>query len=122
MFTLFERRLELTYGTSDNAGKFVEISDFEGELIQDFVGPIKVESSKTSFKARWDVTVDYNDPRSGLNLTSIQDHFPAQNDGDPEYNTITNALSLYIPLAKESTVVFHYFRFDALVLKGGILI
>ena len=117
--TLFERRLELTYGSSTNDGKFTEIRDFEGELIQDLTDPIEIKSSQTQYQVNLDITDDYNNPREGLNIRSIQEHFPAQNDGDPEYNTITNAVTLYIPLLTKSTWAFHYYLSEAVVLKPG---
>ncbi len=117
--TLFERRVELTYGVSDNAGQITEIRDFEGELIQDLTDPIKVESSLTNFQLKIDITDDFVDPRSGINFRSVKDHFPAENEGDPEYDTITNAVTLYIPVLKDSTFLFHYLRSDAVVIKEG---
>ncbi len=119
VFTLLERRLELTYGVEINDGQFVEIRDFEGELIQDLEDPIEVESSQTHFQVELDITDDYNDPRSGLNFRAVQEHFPAQNDGDPSYNTITQAATLYIPIPDENTWLFHYYRSEAIVLETG---
>ena len=119
VITLFDRRLELSQGLSAEQGQFIEIRDFEGEPIQDLDNPIEVEGSRTRVQVKLDLTDDYNDPRSGLNIRSIKEHFPAQNEGDPEYETQTSAVTLYIPVLKESTLVFHYFRSDATVIEAG---
>lgn len=118
VISLFERRFELTYGLNANDGKFVEIRDFEGELIQELEDQ-KVTTSQAHTQVQIDITDDYNDPRSGLNIRLIQEHISAEDEGDPEYNTITKALTLYIPILEESTWLFHYFRSDATVTETG---
>jgi len=119
VITLFERRFELTAGVNTFDGNIVEIRDTEGELIQEFDDPIETESSGTYYQVQLDITDDYNDPRSGLNLRVRQEQNPADNDGDPEYDTLTSALTLYLPLLEESTWVFHYFRSGAIVFATG---
>lgn len=119
VITLFERRLELTRGVSANEGQFVAIKDFEGEHVQDLDNPIEVESAKTYCEIKLDITDDFNDPREGLILHSIEEHFTPQNDGDPEYKRLSQSATLYIPMFKESTFLFHYFRSKAIVIEEG---
>ncbi|MDH5559829.1 MAG: hypothetical protein OEY59_03150 [Deltaproteobacteria bacterium] len=119
VLTLFNRHLELEYGLSDFKGKFVEIRDFEGNPIQKLAKPIEFQSKNTLLQVRLDLTDDYNDPRSGLNIKTTQEHNPAQNIDAPEFNTLTTALTLYIPMLKKSTWLFHYYRSDANVIKAG---
>ncbi len=49
VFTHFERRLELAYGFNGGKGKFVEIRDFEGELVQKLASPVEVDFAKKTF-------------------------------------------------------------------------
>ena len=116
--THFERRMELTVGTSVFSGKVVEIRDPEGKLIQKLEEPVKFDSSTTRVQLKVDLTDDFGDPRDGLNIKLSQDNFPAVNDG-PDYNILSSALTYYLPVLETSTFVFHYFRSDAYVNKVG---
>ena len=119
VLTLFKRRLELEYGITESKGQFVEIRDFKGEQIQNLTNPIEFQATQTVSQLMLDLTDDFNDPRSGLNLKSIHESNPAKNSWEPEFNTLTSAMTLYIPLLKKSTWVFHYFQSDANVIKTG---
>ena len=119
VLTLFDRRLELTYGSSAFEGKFVDILDFEGEQIQELDEPVEFKSSQSHIQMLLDITDDYNDPRSGLKIRLVKDSFPAQNGEEPEYDTITSAVTYFVPLLKESTWAFHYFRSEAIVKQKG---
>ncbi|MBF0240000.1 MAG: hypothetical protein HQM12_20045 [SAR324 cluster bacterium] len=116
--THFERRLELTVGTSVFSGKVVEIRDSEGILIQKLEDPVEFDSANTRVELKIDLTDDFGDPREGINIRLLQDNQPTINDG-PEYGILTGAITYYVPILESSTVVFHYFRSEAHVSKVG---
>ena len=119
VFSLLERRLEFWYALQNAEAETNDIFDPDDNLIWHFEEPEKISFSSTSYGVLLDLTDDRTDPRSGLRLKSITSHHPADKDGDPDYNVLTQSASLYIPILDSSTWVFHYFRSDASVNKEG---
>ena len=118
VFTHFERRLELAYGFNGGNGKFVEIRDFEGELVQKLASPVVVDFAQKHLQLKIDLTDDYGDPRDGLNIRILRDRFPSVNQG-AAFDSITFALTYYLPIPENNTWAFHYFRSDAYVRDEG---
>ena len=118
VFTYFERRIELAYGFNGGNGKFVEIKDYEGELVQKLGSPIEVDFAQKHVQLKIDLTDDYGDPRDGLNIRILRDRFPSVNQG-AAFDSMTFALTYYLPIPENNTWAFHYFRSDAHVRKEG---
>ena len=118
VFTYFERRIELAYGFNGGNGKFVEIKDYEGELVQKLGSPIEVDFAQKHVQLKIDLTDDYGDPRDGLNIRILRDRFPSVNQG-AAFDSMTFALTYYLPIPENNTWAFHYFRSDARVRQEG---
>ena len=118
VFTHFERRIELAYGFNGGNGKFVEIKDYEGELVQKLGSPIEVDFAQKHVQLKIDLTDDYGDPRDGLNIRILRDRFPSVNQG-AAFDSMTFALTYYLPVPENNTWAFHYFRSDAHVRQEG---
>ena len=118
VFTHFERRIELAYGFNGGNGKFVEIKDYEGELVQKLGSPIEVDFAQKHVQLKIDLTDDYGDPRDGLNIRILRDRFPSVNQG-AAFDSMTFALTYYLPIPENNTWAFHYFRSDARVRQEG---
>jgi hypothetical protein len=118
VLTHFDRRIELAYGFNGGSGEFVEINDYKGELIQKLASPIEVDFTQKHLQLKLDFTDDYGDPRNGLNLRILRDSFPSVNQG-AEYDSMTFALTYYLPIPEDNTLAFHYFRSDAYVSQPG---
>ena len=118
VFTYFERRIELAYGFNGGNGKFVEIKDYEGELVQKLGSPIEVDFAQKHVQLKIDLTDDYGDPRDGLNIRILRDRFPSVNQG-AAFDSMTFALTYYLPIPENNTWAFHYFRSDAHVRQEG---
>ena len=118
VFTHFERRMELAYGFNGGNGKFVEIKDYEGELVQKLGSPIEVDFAQKHVQLKIDLTDDYGDPRDGLNIRILRDRFPSVNQG-AAFDSMTFALTYYLPIPENNTWAFHYFRSDAHVRQEG---
>ena len=118
VFTHFERRIELAYGFNGGNGKFVEIKDYEGELVQKLGSPIEVDFAQKHVQLKIDLTDDYGDPRDGLNIRILRDRFPSVNQG-AAFDSMTFALTYYLPIPENNTWAFHYFRSDAHVRQEG---
>jgi hypothetical protein len=118
VFTHFERRIELVYGFNGGNGKFVEIKDYEGELVQKLGSPIEVDFAQKHVQLKIDLTDDYGDPRDGLNIRILRDRFPSVNQG-AGFDSMTFALTYYLPIPENNTWAFHYFRSDAHVRQEG---
>ena len=118
VFTYFERRIELAYGFNGGNGKFVEIKDYEGELVQKLGSPIEVDFAQKHVQLKIDLTDDYGDPRDGLNIRILRDRFPSVNQG-AAFDSMTFALTYYLPVPENNTWAFHYFRSDAHVRQEG---
>ena len=118
VFTHFERRIELAYGFNGGNGKFVEIKDYEGELVQKLGSPIEVDFAQKHVQLKIDLTDDYGDPRDGLNIRILRDRFPSVNQG-AAFDSMTFALTYYLPIPEDNTWAFHYFRSDAHVRQEG---
>mgnify|MGYP001369493208 CR=1 FL=1 len=119
VLTLFERRLEVVYGGSSFAGKFTELRNNEGELIQTFSTPIETKADSTFAKVVLDLTDDYDDPRMGLNATYKVANTPQSTTDSPDFNVITYTGSLYVPIPVDNTLVFHHFKSQAEVKATG---
>jgi len=117
--SLFDRRLELWYAAQDAEAETSDIYDANETLLFHYADPIRSSFSSTSYGILLDLTDDRTDPRSGLRLKSITSHHPPEDDGDPDYNVLTQSATLYIPILQDSTWVFHYFRSDAKVVSEG---
>ena len=65
-----------------------------------------------------DLTDDYGDPRDGLNIRILRDRFPSVNQG-AAFDSMTFALTYYLPIPENNTWAFHYFRSDAHVRQEG---
>jgi len=118
VFTHFERRIELAYGFNGGNGKFVEIKDYEGELVQKLGSPIEVDFAQKHVQLKIDLTDDYGDPRDGLNIRILRDRFPSVNQG-AAFDSMTFALTYYLPIPENNTWAFHYFRSDVRVRQEG---
>lgn len=117
--TLFERRLEVSVGTFNSVGRLKEIRDSEGELITKIEDPEDFNTRSNRIRTRFDLTDDFNDPRSGLRVVLTGNQQFAEEPGSPEFNVMSYDISYFIPFLKDSTWGFNLYRSDAYVTKEG---
>jgi hypothetical protein len=117
--TLFDRRLELFGTTESQEIRIPRIRDSKGNIISEFSPSYESESRSTSYGATIDYTDDRQDARKGVRLTSLMKSTPADSERDPEFYTINNSLSFFIPIGEISTIAMNYFASDAHVSRHG---
>ncbi|MBF0237492.1 MAG: hypothetical protein HQM12_07295 [SAR324 cluster bacterium] len=117
--SLFDRRLETGIVFRNATGRATEILDSEGILITKIENPDDFHSKGNGLRLQLDLTDDFNDPRAGLRYNMSFDKSYAEEVDNPEFMTLANGLTWYLPLMKESTMVFHLFRSDAFVSHEG---
>ncbi len=119
VFSLLDRRLEFWYAAQEAVAHTTDIYDPDDNLLAHYDEPEKISFSSTSYGVQLDLTDDRTDPRSGLRLKSAVTHHPPEEDGDPNYDVLTQSATLYIPILEDSTWVFHYFRSEAKMIDEG---
>lgn len=116
--TFMERRLEGYLGFYQGSTKLESVRDSDGELVVEAEGSARETVNTYVAGARADFTDDYMDPRRGVRLDASVWYTPPEADG-PDYLKVDANLTGYLPLGGHSTMVFNYFRSDALVLAEG---
>lgn len=116
-FTFFERQLEFGYFHLNESGRMTETRDPDGNLIYENEQSFK--GTRWGFNLLFDWTDDYNDPRKGLRLSVNQTHVESDSESDPEYKINTYGATLYLPVLKDSTWVFHAMKSDSDIIKQG---
>ena len=115
----FERRLEFSGLYYKNMYDVNSLSDKDGLVILDSDGADKQKSDTFSFSVILDITDDRIDPRVGLRYEHSLDYTPNENSLSADYYVINKNLTAYIPIGKQSTWAFNYFRSDAHVIDEG---
>ncbi len=116
--TLWERRLELTYGLRLQEGRITELRTPEGELLSSSTQSFKSDATRALLTL--DLTDDRQDPRSGLRLTLDQEQVTAGDAISSDYTVLTTNLAAYVPVLGQSTWAFNYFRSAASVTHTGV--
>lgn len=116
----FNKMLQLYASADEFTADLDRIRDKDGEIIADFEKAQKIESESTTFGINIDYTDDNLDPRSGLRLDVNRSYTPPDHGANPEFFVMNYSASLYIPIGRISTWVFHYFRSDAVVINEGM--
>ena len=119
LLTLFERRLELSYDSFKQKIQIVSVRDADGSVLAEFEEPIKGESTATALGAVLDLTDDRQDPRAGLRVGISRSHSPPEGAEDVDYYVWNTRANIYLPLGERNTLVIHYFKSDAEVLRQG---
>lgn len=116
--TFMERRLEGYLGFYQGSTKLESLRDSDGEVVVKAEGSARETVNTYVAGARADFTDDYMDPRRGVRIDASVWYTPPEADG-PDYLKVDANLTGYLPLGGHSTMVFNYFRSDALVLAEG---
>lgn len=116
--TFLDRRAEGYAGFYQGSTKLKSVRDNEGELVVEARGSARETVNTYVLGARADFTDDYMDPRRGVRLDASAWYTPPEADG-PDYVKLDANFTGYVPIGGHSTMVFNYFRSDALVLAEG---
>lgn len=117
--SLYDRRVELYGILRQQKARIVNIKDSDGNPIVDLSEPFISKSSSRHLGVHLDYTDDRVNPKKGIKFNSEYISSNAQSDSDPEYFTIDNSLTAYIPISKPVTLAFNVFLSDAYVTKTG---
>lgn len=116
--TFFNRRFEF-YGALYNfKSRLDRIRDRDGNIIIESEDPSREGGDRTILGIRVDLTDDYHDPRTGINLDISGWHHQKVDIG-PEYDIIDISITGYIPFGLRNTWAFNFFRSDAHVSQQG---
>ncbi len=95
------------------------IRDKDGKLLVE-ADDIGVQDTKFYiFGMMADYTDDRVDPRQGFRFDTSLDYSPPNGDEGPDFYQHNYNFTAYIPLGKQSSWVFNYYRSDAIVLEEG---
>ncbi len=116
--TLWERRLELSYGLRLQEGRITELRTPEGELLSSTTQTFRSDATRAQLTV--DLTDDRQDPRSGLRVSLDQEQVTAADSLSSDYTILTTNLKAYVPMLGQSTWAFNYFRSAASVTRTGL--
>jgi len=117
--SLWDRRIEL-YGNYFSQDAYViNIRDSKGNLLADLDKPYLSAFELWTYGVLFDYTDDRENPKKGIRYGIEHKSSPPQSSVDPDFYTMDQSLSFYIPLGESSTWAFNVFRSDAIVTKKG---
>ena len=116
--TFFDRRFEVYAAYYQLWFRLDRILDNNGDLILEADDRSTESGDQKIVGTRFDLTDDYQDPRSGLRLDVSGWYNPKEGIG-PEYLLMDFNTTAYMPVGKRSTVVLNYFHSDATVYEEG---
>jgi len=117
--TLYDRRLDFTFGMEKQKGKTVGLRDSNGNLIVQLNPPLVSETETVFYGVQIDLTDDFQDPRKGIRIHLQNRSTPASDPDDAEFDVTNYNATFYIPVGAISTLVFNYFQSDAIVKREG---
>lgn len=117
--TFDQRRYEVFVQHSTQDVLLERLRDKDGNITQTFAEPVSYDTEETSVGVRLDFTDDYYDPHDGTRAVFWRTDSPPQEDDDPDYYTLNAAVDYYLPVGRQSTWVFDYFRSQAVVQRQG---
>jgi hypothetical protein len=117
--TFYERRLNLYYSYNDFKYQIDAIKDNNGNLITTLGEPFINTGYSDSFRASFDLTDDYLDPRKGLRLDIAYQNHKANDINEPTFYTIDYNVLGYVPVGEIDTLVLNYYQSDAYVQQQG---
>lgn len=117
--SLYDRRVEFYAAFREQKARIVSVKDPNGNVLSDLSEPFMSKSRRKHLGFVVDYTDDRVNPKKGIKFSSEYISSDKQSDSDPEYYTIDNSISFYIPLAKPLTMGFNIFLSDAHVTKEG---
>ncbi|WP_455198544.1 hypothetical protein [Kaarinaea lacus] len=116
--TFFDRRVEIYGAYYRFWNKLERVLDNDGDLILEAEDKSTSSGDQVIVGTRFDLTDDYQDPRSGLRLDFSGWHNAREGIG-PEYFLLDLNTTAYLPMGKRSTWVFNYFHSDAMLIHKG---
>jgi hypothetical protein len=116
--TFFERRLEAFVGYYQGTARLNSLRDRSGNLLVDSSNSPKSRSDTEVLGLRFDLTDDYQDPRSGFRFEPSAWRSPPLDHGSDFLFTDLSATG-YIPIGKRSVWAFNFLQSDAYVLRPG---
>jgi len=117
--TLFDRMLEFFAVYRDQKARIINIKDPDGNLLANLSEPYISKSASKHLGFLIDYTDDRINPKKGLKFSSTYKSSDRKSDSDPEYYTIDNSLSFYIPMTDSLNLACNVFLSDAHVTKTG---
>ncbi|MGK0291567.1 MAG: hypothetical protein ACI86H_003036 [bacterium] len=117
--TFSERRVEIILSLWKNTYQLDSITDSDGNTITELVDSEKQTTRGRTGTLKLDFTDDYLDPRKGLRIEAVFSKSPRQTSTAPDFYIREVNTTLYIPVGRINTLVFNYFRSDAVVESKG---
>ena len=118
--TLFDRRFNLFAGLYAGNMAVTAFRDPDGNMIQKFDDPWKLQFRSRFAGAQVDITDSFQDPRRGFRMKTIRTRYPATGPTESAYDTVDYDVQGYIPVGKINTLVLNYYISDAIVTHEGV--
>ena len=114
-----ERRFEIAMQQYSTEARIERIIDEDGNTIAEIDNPEADKETIVNGSVILDLTDDRNDPRNGFRLKWSR-NFPRNvKEEDVDFYTIDINATAFIPVLRNSTWIFNYFKSDAVVLRKG---
>ncbi len=117
--SFYDRMLEFYAIYRDQKARIINVKDPDGNILADLSEPFISKSASKHIGVVIDYTDDRVNPKKGIRFSSEYKSSDKKSDSDPEYYTIDNSLSFYVPVSKPITLAFNVFLSDAHVTKAG---
>ncbi len=119
LFTFFDRRVEAYYGVLQGGFQLDRMRDKDGNLVSEVEKKKFQKTSGSLYGLTIDFTDDRLDPRMGIRYEIVQTQTNRPDDFSPEYSVMDHNLTGYLPVGAISTLVFNYFRSEAIMKTEG---
>lgn len=117
----WDRRLEFHGRYRDQKSSVNGIRDSDGVLLTTLDPPQITRGIQRSAGMMLDLTDDFFDPRAGFRFRLDYQDKPSSDLTKPDFYVLDYSLIYYLPLRKDDTLVFNYYRSDAHVRRTGLL-
>jgi hypothetical protein len=119
LLTFFDRRVEAYAGALQGGFQLDRMRDKDGNLISEVEEKKFQKTSGSLFGLTIDLADDRLDPLKGIRFDIVQTQTNRPDDFSPEYFVMDYNLSGYLPVGEFSTMVFNYFRSEAIMKTEG---
>lgn len=114
-----DKMFELYLMTYFNRYSLSSIMDKDGAVILDAANSPAYDMKTFTFGFMLDYTDDRVDPRKGVRFDSSINYTPQEDAQSVNYYVTNYNFTYYIPIGRQSTWAFNYYRSDANVIKQG---
>lgn len=117
--SFYDRRVEFYAIYEEQTARIVNVKDSNEKILANLTDPFINKSASKNIGVIIDYTDDRVNPKKGIRFSTEYKSSDKKSDSDPEYYTIDNSLSFYLPISKPITLAFNVFLSDAHVTKIG---